>query len=263
MDVSVVITNYNKGPLVRDAVESALPQLQGNDEIIVVDDASTDGLSKTLIRKLISSNRRITFLEKNENSGCADSKNTGVRHARNELIALLDADDVLPPGALDAIRRAFQLHPEVDFVFGDYILRNIATDSSQLICCAAIVDEDQYLVPRLLLRNWLLLGSSPFRKRVFETTGGFDPMHPRTDDVDFQLRMVLSGAIGYYIGAAIYEWNRYPTGNNSNVSKLDSAFCQMRNLEVFYRQMTAPEFLKRVAGTSIELALSKVGILKW
>lgn len=262
MRLSIVITNYNKGPLLADAVESVCPQLEEGDEIVLVDDASTDDLSRSLIRELASANSQVIPHMKSANTGSSDSKNVGIRCARGEVIVLLDADDVLPSGAVGSIRNAFKRHPEADFVFGDYKLQEMGEQSLQLVRCSKIADGKGYLVPELLIKDWLLLGTSPFRKSVFERVGGFDAMHPRTDDVDFQTKLVLSGAVGVYVDATIYQWNRYPTGNNSDIPWLDLAFSRMRNLELFYKYQPASAFLNRVARTSVKLVLFKMGLVK-
>src|SRR5262245_47307538 len=87
--VSVVIPSYNYGQFVGEAVESALLQTwRGGVEVIVVDDGSRDDTR----RRLGPYMDRIRYIYQ-ENRGLSGARNTGIRAARGEWIALLDADD--------------------------------------------------------------------------------------------------------------------------------------------------------------------------
>lgn len=87
--VSVVIPSFNYGRFVGDAVESALSQTHPDLEVIVVDDGSTDETQRVLKRF----GSRIRYVYQN-NRGLSAARNTGIRLANGEWIALLDADDV-------------------------------------------------------------------------------------------------------------------------------------------------------------------------
>jgi glycosyltransferase involved in cell wall biosynthesis len=95
--VSAVIPSFNYGEYVVEAVKSALAQTYGNMEVIVVDDGSTDDTRARLgpymdrIRYVYQSNR-----------GLSAARNTGIRHARGEWVALLDSDDLWHPEKTEA-----------------------------------------------------------------------------------------------------------------------------------------------------------------
>lgn len=90
--VSVIIPTHNYGQFVADAVESALNQTYRPLEVIVVDDGSTDDTRQRLAPYL----DRIQYLYQ-DNKGVSAARNTGIRHARGEWVAFLDADDVWHP----------------------------------------------------------------------------------------------------------------------------------------------------------------------
>jgi glycosyltransferase involved in cell wall biosynthesis len=96
MTVSVVIPCYNQGHLLSQAIESALHQSRPPDEVVVVDDGSTD-MSAPVCRKY---GARITYIHQ-ENAGLSAARNTGIRSAASEYIQFLDADDMLRPTALE------------------------------------------------------------------------------------------------------------------------------------------------------------------
>ena len=101
--ISVIITNYNYEQFVGDAIDSVLGQTRPADEIIVLDDGSTDG-SRDRISSYGDSIR--TIYQPNE--GIKAISNTGYATSSGALVIYLDADDVLYPGALDFVERAYE-----------------------------------------------------------------------------------------------------------------------------------------------------------
>jgi hypothetical protein len=99
--VSVVINNFEYEQYVGHAIESALTQ-RPRPEVVVVDDGSSDGS-----RAVISSFGRRVKTVFQENSGQAAAFNSGFAAATGDVIVFLDADDMLTPGAVRAIRETF------------------------------------------------------------------------------------------------------------------------------------------------------------
>ena len=114
--LSAVIPTRNRAGMVCEAVESALCQRDGDVEVIVVDDASTDDTANVLARMFAS---RIRLVRLPERRGAGAARNAGVRMARGELVAFLDDDDLWLPGKLDAELRVFERFPEAEAVVSD------------------------------------------------------------------------------------------------------------------------------------------------
>jgi hypothetical protein len=115
--VSVIIPSYNRAHLVGRAVTSALSQIQPGDEVIVVDDGSTDSTEDAL-RPF---RERVRYIKK-KNGGAGAARNTGVQHAQNPLVAFLDSDDEWMPGKIDLQRRLMQARSDVLFCFSDFAI---------------------------------------------------------------------------------------------------------------------------------------------
>lgn len=96
MLVSIVVTNYNYGAFLAEAIDSALGQTHDEIEVIVVDDGSTDGSSE-IIRRY---GDRMTSVFK-PNSGQTDSTNVGFSHTAGDVVIFLDADDILVETAVE------------------------------------------------------------------------------------------------------------------------------------------------------------------
>jgi glycosyltransferase involved in cell wall biosynthesis len=120
--ISVVVPCYNAAAFVRECLTSALAQTRPADEILFIDDRSTDG-SAAIAR---SFGPRVRVIPMEENGGCARARNFGVAHATGDLIAFLDADDVWLPNHLATLEDLLQRHPDADVafsraqLFGDY-----------------------------------------------------------------------------------------------------------------------------------------------
>jgi glycosyltransferase involved in cell wall biosynthesis len=107
--VSVVIPTYNRCDTVSRAIESVLAQTRPADEIIVVDDGSTDE-SASLLKGRFGS--EISYVHQ-ENAGCPAARNRGIAMARGEWVALLDSDDTWLPSKLQVQLAVHETHPEL------------------------------------------------------------------------------------------------------------------------------------------------------
>lgn len=110
--VSVIIINHNYGRYLGEAIDSVLNQTYREFEIIIVDGASTDESREVIMSYVFRYPQIITAVLK-PTSGQAAAFNVGVKLARGEIIALLDADDYYYPNKLKVIVRQ---HEEYDFV---------------------------------------------------------------------------------------------------------------------------------------------------
>ncbi len=116
--ISVVIPTHNRAAFLPEAIESALAQTHPEREVIVVDDASTDGTGAILTR--FGTRIRALF---QQNSERAAARNNGIRHARGEIIALLDSDDAWLPEHLESCWKLLRDNPRLGVAFaGSYLI---------------------------------------------------------------------------------------------------------------------------------------------
>ena len=111
--VSVLITNYNYGRFLRQAIESALGQSYPPTEVIVSDDGSQDD-SCEIAESYIQRGEPVTLL-RGKHQGMAGSLNAAFRASSGEIVCLLDADDYFLPGKIEAVVSAFRSAPEAGF----------------------------------------------------------------------------------------------------------------------------------------------------
>ena len=124
--VTALITAYNYGRFVEQAVESVLTQEYPPEklQIVVVDDGSTDDTCERL-KKYAS---RIEYFHK-PNGGQASAFNAGIARAKGEIVALLDADDYWLPGKLKRVAEAFAGEPRAGLVY--HAFRELRTDTGE------------------------------------------------------------------------------------------------------------------------------------
>ena len=97
--VSVITPCYNGGRFIRETIESVLAQTYSRWEMLIIDDGSTDR-SAEIIRSFAAADERIRYYYQ-ENAGSAAARTNGIRRARGQYIALLDADDIWRPAFLE------------------------------------------------------------------------------------------------------------------------------------------------------------------
>lgn len=117
MLVSVIIPVYNAEKYVREAVESSLGQPETG-EVILIEDASPDN-SLQVCRELARELAEVRLLRHRdgENHGPGASRNLGIRNARFDYIAFLDADDFFLPGRFSVAKQLFEADPQVEGVY--------------------------------------------------------------------------------------------------------------------------------------------------
>lgn len=132
---TVLIDAHNYGQYVEEAVSSALEQHLPPEEreVLVVDDGSTDDTAARL-RKF---GNAIRYLHK-PNGGQASAFNYGFAHARGEVVALLDADDVWLPGKLARVYEAFQCEPATGMVYHPLFWWDGANETNADRCFTAV-----------------------------------------------------------------------------------------------------------------------------
>ena len=118
--VSVVIPTYNRARLVSRAVKSALAAVARGDEVIVVDDASSDDTREALG----FFGERIRYIRTDANAGAGAARNRGIREARRPLIAFLDSDDEWSRDRLALGRAVLDARPEVILACSDFSVQD-------------------------------------------------------------------------------------------------------------------------------------------
>ncbi|MCC6201486.1 MAG: glycosyltransferase family 2 protein [Gammaproteobacteria bacterium] len=188
--VSVIIPAWNAATFVRRAIDSALAQSWTAREVIVVNDGSSDATGDILA----SYGTRIRSITQ-PNGGLSNARNRGIREARGEFIALLDADDWWLPDKLARQIDLMQRHPDLGFC--STCARIVAPDGTETgqWGCPRL---DGTLLRTLFLRHGSIPGSGSgvlVRRTLFDRVGLFDETLRSLEDIDMWMR--LAAVAGY------------------------------------------------------------------
>lgn len=152
--ISVVVVNYNAGPLLTECVRAALPQTA---EVWVVDNASTDG-SLELCAQHFSSDAKLKLIRNPINLGFARANNLALTQASGDYLLLLNPDCIMPPDTLTLLVEQIQQHPQVGMA--GCLIRN--TDGSEQAGCRRAVPTPWRSVVRVLHLHSLFPGRRRF-----------------------------------------------------------------------------------------------------
>ncbi len=196
MKISVVIPAFNAERHIGRAVRSVLAQTRAADEIIVVDDGSTDGTAEA-----VRSFGETVRLIQQPNAGASVARNTGIEAAAGEWIAFLDADDEWLPEKLDAQQSLHQQYPNLKWGYSNFsrpLMKDQLRAHQPLPAhTKRFVVFDDYLQAYCRgLYAWT--GTLMVHRSVFETVGGFEPGMKRAQDTDLWFRIAYQfPQVGY------------------------------------------------------------------
>jgi GT2 family glycosyltransferase len=194
--LSVVIPCYNAERYLASTVDSVLLQNGPDLEVVIVDDGSRDG-SADLIRQRYGSVSNVRLLQQ-ANQGVAAARNHGVREARGEWIAFVDADDIWLPGKLRAQMDLLSMEPEARMAYTAWQVWSSAAPLPTpdfLAELQAQADDTErwsgatgWIYPQLLLECAVWTSTVLAHRSVFDEVGLFDTTLPIGEDWDLWLR---------------------------------------------------------------------------
>lgn len=172
--ISVIIPACNAEAFIQETLQSVLDQSWELLEIILVDDGSTDHTAE-----IAAANPGVTVIRQ-VNQGVAAARNTGIRHARGEYIAFLDADDIWPPEKIAHQVAYMQQHPEWGL---SYTMHQCFLDSSidsipLWVRPELFKEQEPGHVPSALMVT----------KEALEQVGLFNEDYPVAEDAEWLLR---------------------------------------------------------------------------
>ena len=186
--VSVIIIFLNAEHFIEEAIQSVLEQTYANWELLLVDDGSADGSTRIAKQYATQDKGRICYLEheRHQNMGMSTSRNLGVRHARGEYIAFLDADDVWFPHKLQRQVAILKVYADAGWVYGLsqwwYSWMQDPADSRQNfvhelgVTPNTLIEPPRLLAPFFFHRQATIPGPSNImlRRSLLERVGGFE-----------------------------------------------------------------------------------------
>ncbi len=212
--VTVILPVYNREPLVARAIESVLAQSYRPLELIVVDDGSTDGTRAVLE----SFGDRITILDQSH-GGAYAARNLALRHARGELVAFIDSDDIWLPHRL-SVQVPLMSRGETGLVYGDALhvvgngiarARGLAVPPRRATCFQVSPPYRGRVADRLAFANFIPTVTVLARRACLEETGGFSEENRISCDYLMWFRIALRHEV-HYASEIVAEYTVHAEG---------------------------------------------------
>lgn len=221
--VSIIVPSYNQAHFLKECLDSIAAQTFTDWEVIVVDDASSDG--KAIRGILAEYDSRFRLILHTTNRGLAASRNTGIASARAEWVLPVDADDRLSPHFLGSTMKVVEQTSTVDAVFTDHLCFGEMNYIKHRYVQTAEEILDHHSIPG---------AGTIYRRSLWEGTGGYceTPIfRAGNEDWDFWLSVYEKGFTPFHIPEPLYEYRRY---QGSMVSRLQAVDYKVRLL-MYYR----------------------------
>jgi len=236
--ISVVIPAYNASVFLSDAIKSLRFQTRLPNELIIIDDGSTDNtleIAQNCIAEIHEFSVRVIL---KENSGVSHSRNVGIQEAQGDLVALLDADDYLESEHLELLENGFNYGENIQLVFGSSMyydetlankIRPLATRTKSLECSENKIGvynilNSEKLFQALFPASFIAQSAIMFRKT--ENLTLFDTRFSQGEDWLFLLYMARSGS-AIYVDRDVAKIRRH----KANATNADTPENNMRMLE--------------------------------
>lgn len=212
MQITLIIPTYNRKDLLRQCLTAATRQDYPTYEVIVVDDASTDGTAAMVQQEF----PQVRYLRQATNQGPAAARNRGIAAATGEIVAFTDDDCLIPPAFLTCLLAGYLRYPQVAGV-GGYLE---APDT--LLHTNLFAQYEVYVTQQIYHAGTQpYLGgfecpaggtnSMSYRRTLLTAIGGFDPTFPVAggEDADLKLRVVQQGSLLLYIPIKVVHLQPY------------------------------------------------------
>ena len=181
MKISVIIPSYNREETLRRALNSVFKQTSKANEVIVIDDGSSDKTAD-----LIPQHYPDVKLIQQSNQGVSAARNTGIKSAQYDWIALLDSDDEWLPEKLKTIRQAYKENPQEILFHSDEIWIRNGTRVNQMNKHAKYGGEIfNFCLPLCVISPSAVI----IHRSVFDLIGLFNENLPACEDYDLWLRL--------------------------------------------------------------------------
>jgi glycosyltransferase involved in cell wall biosynthesis len=219
--IAVIIPNYNYAHFIKRCVESVFQQTVAPNEIIIIDDASTDD-SLTYLEEIAATNSRIKLVKNSKNIGVLQNLRLGMQLTNCDYILPLASDDWLLPTLLQKSKALLQRYPEaaicsalsLEYLQQDKILRLYSSPSPRR--------QAGYLPPEIARKklykfdSWFLGNTVIYKKEIAVQLGGFrEELKSFTDGFLFRLMALKHGAC--FIPEPLSVWRIH----DHNYSKLN------------------------------------------
>jgi hypothetical protein len=237
--VTVIVPCYNYGRYLTQCVDSALDQTGVKVDVLVIDDASTDG-SDRLVRQLGLQDSRVRTICHKTNQGHIATYNEGIAHVIGDYTVLLSADDLLTPGCLARATALMEEHSSVGLAYGfpvdftDGKLPKARTAPKNWI----IWPGGGWIAQRCKVgRNIVRSPEVVIRTSVLREVRGYQTYLPHAADFELWMRVATVSDVGYVAGADQAYYRLHAQNMHQSVFAVIDDFSQrLASFDTIFRE---------------------------
>ena len=254
---SVVCPTYNSAEFINETLKSVIDQTYTADEILVVDDGSTDNTVQIIlgIKKISTTNIRLI---ESKHAGPGAARNLGIKAAANEWIAFIDSDDLWRSEKLAVVASYIEKNPLINiFCHGEYHISKEGRIAE--VNYGKYYNQTKALSPQLYLRNCFSTSAVVCRKQLIQNYHGFDEQMMNAQDYDLWLK-ISRDAIPFFINQYLGEY-RIRDGNITSRS-IDRKFINLFIIAWRYRHyVSLPTRVLKMARMAVSYIKQKLSRL--
>lgn len=230
--ISVIMPSFNQAAYLEEAICSVLDQHYPSLELMVLDGGSTDDSWRIIERY----SDQLAYSYSKRDEGQTDALIQGFKRASGDLMGWVNSDDVLLPGALRKVGRAFLSHPQGSIIGGDYVLID---QEGYIIRCKRHPAQSAWFG-----RHGMFVINQPgsfFTRQSYEAIEGLHVDLHYVMDNDLYIRMMVNGSLYVHVNAWLSGFRKHPA--SKTVSQKAMAH---RELERVRREYWPPMRLQSV-----------------
>lgn len=259
---SVLISNYNNGCYLLEALNSIYDQTYSNWEVIIVDDCSTDESKK--IYETLAKDSRIKIFYNDNNRGVGYTKHKCIDYANGEICGFLDPDDALVPNALEKMVLAHQNNVSAGLIYSEAIYCDSQLNIINSIQRHFPITKENYLFED----NYIVGHFATFKKDSYLKTPGLNMDYKRAVDQDLYYLLEEVSDLKY-LNEFLYYYRIHDRGVSSVGLNIVKAFswhiaviidtCKRRNIpfeDIVSRKIDI--HMRRSGAEELQLELDKI-----
>jgi len=240
VSIGVITPLYNGADYVEQTIASVSGQLEDGDEHIVVDDGSTDG-GGDLVAAMIAGAKHGVTLVRQANAGEARAVNHGFSSSKADVIGIINADDPIMPGLLDAVRQAFKADAGLQAVYPDWI--RIDQRGTPVVN----IQTREYDYAVMVAQHMCIPGPGAFfRRSAVGSEPLRDPAAVGLSDFDFWLRFGLHGAKVRRLPQALACWRSHHGGATYAYQSPALAQSKIAMIDRLFARSDVPASIRRL-----------------
>ena len=215
MLVSICMPAYNSSTYIAGTLDSIRKQRYQNWELIVADDASTDGTKEIVEEFARQVPQKVSYIRNKKNLGVAATRNVAADNSKGNWIAMMDSDDLWHEDHLSSLVSTSLAHPDCDLVHGS--VRIFDSQTGKIIFRQSLADEtiNQFPISLFTGSYSIQTCSVMITRKLYESTGGSDINFKYADDLELWFRCARGGFKFAFTGKETCYYRKHPAGLSS------------------------------------------------